>query len=83
MSVAFFFIMIFMLMSGLFTPIDSMPDWAIGIARCSPVTYFIEAMRMIVLKGSGFQDVKYQLGIIVIFAIIFNTWAIVNYKKTS
>lgn len=83
MSVAFFFIMIFLLMSGLFTPIDSMPGWARVIAGCSPVTYFIEATRMIVLKGSGFQDVKNHMGIIVIFAFIFNTWAIINYKKTS
>lgn len=83
MSVAFFFIMIFMLMSGLFTPIDSMPGWAKVIASCSPVTYFIEVMRMIVLKGSGAGDVKYHFLITVVFAIIFNSWAIFNYKKTS
>jgi ABC-2 type transport system permease protein len=83
MSVAFFFIMIFMLMSGLFTPIDSMPAWAKVIASCSPVTYFIEVVRMIVLKGSGFREIRYHFGIIIIFAVIFNTWAIVNYKKTS
>ncbi len=83
MSVAFFFIMIFMLMSGLFTPIDSMPAWAKVIAGCSPVTYFIEVMRMIVLKGSGLQDVKYHFLIMTCFALIFNGWAIINYKKTS
>ena len=32
MSLAFFFMMIFILMSGLFTPIDSMPEWAKVIA---------------------------------------------------
>lgn len=83
MSVAFFFIMIFLLMSGLFTPIDSMPGWAKVIAGCNPVTYFIEVTRMIVLKGSGLNDVKYHFLIIIVFAIIFNTWAILNYKKTS
>lgn len=83
MSVAFFFIMIFMLMSGLFTPIDSMPGWARVIARCSPVTYFIEVIRMIVLKGSGFRDVKNHFAIIVLFAVVLNSWAIINYKKTT
>ena len=83
MSVAFFFIMIFLLMSGLFTPVDSMPSWARTIAAFNPVTYFIEVMRMVVLKGSGFGDVKYQFLIITGFAIFFNTWAILNYKKTS
>jgi ABC-2 type transport system permease protein len=82
MSVAFFFIMIFMLMSGLFTPIDSMPEWAKVIAGFSPVTYFIDVMRMIVLKGSGFADVKMHLLKIVGFAVVLNGWAILNYKKT-
>ncbi len=83
MSIAFFFIMIFLLMSGLFTPVDSMPDWARAIARFNPVTYFIEVMRMVVLKGSGFSDIKYHFLIIAGFAVFFNGWAILNYRKTS
>ncbi|MEO7293024.1 MAG: ABC transporter permease [Ginsengibacter sp.] len=83
MSVAFFFIMIFMLMSGLFTPIDSMPEWAKWITRFNPVTYFIEVMRMIVLKGSDLRDIKFHFLIISFFAIILNGWAILNYKKTT
>jgi ABC-2 type transport system permease protein len=83
MSVAFFFVMIFMLMSGLFTSIDSMPGWAKTIAYFNPVTYFIEVMRMIVLKGSEFGDVKYHLLKILGFAIVLNGWAILNYKKTT
>lgn len=58
MSISFFFMMIFMLMSGLFTPIDGMPEWAYVIARSNPVTYCIEVVRMVVLKGSGFNDLK-------------------------
>lgn len=83
MSVAFFFIMIFMLMSGLFTSLDGMPQWAYVIAKCSPVTYFIEIVRMIVLKGSGFADIKNHFLIMICFAIFLNTWAILNYRKTS
>ena len=83
MSVAFFFVMIFLLMSGLFTSIDSMPSWARTIAKCSPVTYFIEVMRMIVLKGSTFHDIRYHFLIIIGFGILFNGWAVLNYKKTS
>lgn len=83
MSVAFFFMMIFMLMSGLFTSVDSMPNWAKFIANCSPVTHFINVMRMVVLKGSGFNDIKYQLFAMVGFAALFNGWAILNYKKTN
>lgn len=83
MSLAFFFIMIFMLMSGLFTPIDSMPGWARVIAHLNPVTYFIDVMRMVVLKGSGFSNIKMHLAIITIIAAVLNSWAILNYRKTS
>ena len=83
MSVAFFFVMIFILMSGLFTPIDSMPEWAKVIAHFNPVTYFIEVMRMVVLKGSSFHDIQYHFLKIIAFAVILNSWAILNYRKTS
>ena len=83
MFVAFFVMMIFLLLSGLFTPVDSMPTWARAIAACSPVTYLIDVMRMIILKGSGFRDVQSHFVITLGFAVLFNTWAILNYKKTS
>ncbi|HPH86488.1 MAG TPA: ABC transporter permease, partial [Ferruginibacter sp.] len=82
MSVAFFFMMIFMLMSGLFTSVDSMPTWAKFLANCNPVTHFIKVMRMVLLKGSGFADIQFPMLMMVGFAIFFNTWAILNYKKT-
>ena len=40
-SLTFFFVMIFNLMSGLFTPIDSMPEWAQWITWLIPISYFI------------------------------------------
>lgn len=83
MSLAFFAMMIFILMSGLFTSIESMPEWAKWIAKCNPVTYFIEVMRMIVLKGSSFVDIKKHFLIITAMAIFFNSWAILNYRKTN
>lgn len=83
MSLAFFCMMIFMLMSGLFTSVDSMPEWAKWIAKCNPVTYFIDVMRMVVLKGSGFNDIKNHLLVMTGMAVFFNGWAILNYKKTT
>jgi ABC-2 type transport system permease protein len=83
MFVMFFFIMIFVLMGGLFTSIDSMPDWAKTVTKFNPVSYLIEVMRMIMLKGSGLTYILPQLGIVAVFAVVFNGWAIFNYKKTS
>lgn len=83
MFVAFFFMMIFMLMSGFFTSIDSMPDWARKFSYLTPVTHFIEVVRLIVLKGSGFWQVKTELLYLSGFALVLNGFAILNYRKTS
>ena len=83
MFIAFFFMMIFMLMSGLFTSTDSMPEWARMLSNATPVTHFIKVVRLIVLKGSGFSEIKNELGYLVIFAAILNGLAIWNYRKTT
>ncbi len=83
MFVAYFVMMIFILLSGLFAPIENMPMWAQYLTYINPVSYFIEVMRMIILKGSGFMDLIKHFGIIVLFAIGFNALAIWNYKKTT
>lgn len=83
MFIVFFFMMIFILMGGLFTSTDSMPDWAKAVSMANPVTYLIEVMRMVMLKGSQFSDIIRQLVIVALFALLFNSWAILNYKKTS
>jgi len=83
MFIAFFFIMIFTLMSGLFTSVDSMPGWARIISNLTPITHFIRVMRMIVLKGSGLRDVQKELYYLMAFAVVLNGWAIAHYRKTS
>lgn len=83
MLLSFFMMMVFILLSGLYTSIDSMPDWAQVITKINPVTYFIEVMRMVVLKGSGFRDIAPHLLTVLGFAIGLNTWAVINYKKRS
>jgi len=83
MFIAFFFLVIFIMMGGLFTSIDSMPEWAKWVSKFNPVSYMIDVMRMVVLKGSGFNDIKYHLLKILMFAIVLNGWATWNYKKTN
>ncbi|WP_028296063.1 ABC transporter permease [Olivibacter sitiensis] len=83
MFIAFFFMMIFILMSGFFTSTDSMPPWSKVISNLTPVTHFIRVDRMIILKGSGFDDVKYEFLYLICFAIVLNGWAIWNYRKTN
>ena len=75
--------MIFILLGGLYTSIDSMPEWAKWITRFNPVSYFIEVMRMVVLKGSTLWDIKKQLLVMVGFAVLFNGWAVLSYRKRT
>lgn len=83
MLISFFIMMIFILLGGLYTSIDSMPEWAKWITRFNPVTYFIEVMRMVVLKGSSLADIKMQLLIMSGFAVALNGWAVFSYRKRS
>jgi len=83
MLLSFFLMMVFILLSGLYTSIDSMPAWAKVITRFNPVTYFIEVMRMVVLKGSGLKDICTHIFTVLGFAAVLNTWAVINYKKRS
>jgi ABC-2 type transport system permease protein len=83
MSLSFFFINIFNLMSGVFTSVDSMPAWAQALVETFPPSHFIKIMRMVVLKGSGFADIAYHLAAMAVIGIVLNTWAVLNYRKTS
>jgi len=83
MLISFFCMMIFILLGGLYTSIDSMPVWAQWITRFNPVSYFIEVMRMVVLKGSSLYDIRYHVLAMIGFATVLNGWAINNYKKRS
>ncbi|TAL41557.1 MAG: ABC transporter permease [Chitinophagaceae bacterium] len=83
MLLSFFMMMIFILLGGLYTSIDSMPEWAKWITRFNPVSYFIEVMRMVVLKGSNLADIKYKLLIVFGFAVFLNGWAVISYRKRS
>lgn len=82
MFIAYFFMMVFMLMSGFFTNTESMPDWARKMSNLTPVTHFIKVVRLIVLKGSSFYEVRTEFFYLIGFAVLLNGLAIYNYRKT-
>ncbi|TXF77441.1 ABC transporter permease [Chryseobacterium sp.] len=83
MFVVFFFMMIFILMSGLFTPIESMTEWAKYIAYVNPVTYGVDGIRLIMLKNSSFMDLLPHFIFITALGIVVISWAIARYRKTN
>ena len=81
--VMFAFIMIFQLMGGLFTPMQSMPEWAQCITYAIPPRYFIEIMRSVYLKGAGIIDLWPQYAAISAFALFLSLLAAITYTKRS
>lgn len=83
MFMVFFIIITFIFMSGLYTPVDNMPQWAQYISDVSPLKYFIRVMRLVYLKGSAAADLREPFLALCGFAIILNTWAVISYKKAQ
>ena len=83
MFLTYFFMMVFILMGGVFTPVESMPHWGQELNRINPIYYFIRIMRMVCLKGSGFSDLLDEFFSLSIIGMSFLTLAIWRYRKTS
>jgi ABC-2 type transport system permease protein len=81
--IGFFFMMIFVLMGGIFTPIQSMPYWAQLIDKVNPVCYFMEVTRLVLLKGSGFADITNQLLFSTGFGFFMLLFSILMYRKRA
>ena len=83
MFTAFFFMIIFILMSGIFTPIESMPGWAQKIDMINPVVYVMRINRMVLLKGSTIHDISSEIYSLIAIAVVFSVLAVRRYRKTA
>jgi ABC-2 type transport system permease protein len=83
MFVLFFIMIVFIMMSGIFTAVESMPMWAQYLDRLNPIYYFMRAARMVLLKGSGMRDLVAEIVSLIIFAAVVLQVAVWRYKKTA
>jgi ABC-2 type transport system permease protein len=83
MFVSFFLLLIYLLMSGLFTPVRSMPEWAQWMAEVNPVKHFIVIIRSVLLKGAGLMDILRPLGILMASGVIVLTLDVRQYSKRA
>lgn len=81
MFVTFFVLMIYLLMSGLFTPVRSMPAWAQWIAEFNPLKHFIIVMRAVMLKGATLADVRRELLVLATFGVVVLGLAVRQYGR--
>jgi ABC-2 type transport system permease protein len=83
MFTAFFFLIVFILMSGIFTPLESMPDWAQKFDLINPAAYVMRINRMVMLKGSTFHDISRDIYSLTLIAAAFTALAVRRYRKTA
>ncbi len=83
MFISFTVNMIFLLMSGLFTPIASMPGWAQMLAQLSPVKHFIQVMRSVLIKGAGLAETALPLTVLAVYGMVVFTLAVRQHSKTT
>jgi ABC-2 type transport system permease protein len=83
MFVTFFIMMVYLLMSGLFTPIDSMPRWVQILSEFTPVRHFVQISRAILVKGAGLAEIVRPLVILVVYGAVMLTLAVRQYSKRT
>lgn len=81
--VMWFFVVILLLLSGLFTPTRSMPTWAYLTTYVNPMSYFIEAVRTVFIRGGGLQSIWHQMLALLGIGLFMGSWAVVSYKKNK
>jgi len=83
MFVMWFFVVSIMLLSGLFTPTRSMPQWAYLTTYINPMHYFIDAIRTVFIRGGTLQHVWHQIVALFVIGVFMASWAAQSYKKNS
>ncbi len=83
MFVTFFIVNIYLLMSGLFTPIDSMAPWVQVASLINPVRHFVTISRAILMKGAGLSEIATPLTFLSVFAVVVLTFAVRQYSKRT
>ena len=81
--VMWFFVVCILLLSGLFTPTRSMPDWAYLTTYVNPMHYFIDAIRTVFIRGGGFAAIARQLLALLTIGLFMASWAVWSYRKNG
>jgi ABC-2 type transport system permease protein len=83
MFVTFFIVNIYLLMSGLFTPIDSMAPWVQVASELNPVRHFVAIARALLVRGAVWEDIRAPLSGLGAYAAVVLVLAIRQYSKRA
>src|SRR5436305_767969 len=82
MQMSMMFFLPNILLSGFMFPFAGMPDWAQWIGEALPLTHYIRIVRAIMLKGSSFDDLRYDALILGILMLIAMASAVTRFRRT-
>jgi ABC-2 type transport system permease protein len=83
MFVTFFIMNVYLLMSGLFTPVDSMAPWVQVVSQVNPVRHFVTITRAILMKGAGLAEIARPLALLAVYGAVMLAVAIRQYSKRT
>ena len=69
------------LLSGLLWPVQDMPTWLQAVARAMPLTYAIEALTEIMIRGKGLASTGVQLAVLFGFAAVVAVLASMTVRR--
>ncbi|PKM78785.1 MAG: ABC transporter permease [Firmicutes bacterium HGW-Firmicutes-15] len=80
-QLSFFVMLPSILLSGFLFPRDAMPRVIYYLSAIIPLTYYLDIIRGIILKGIGYQYLMGQVTVLLVFSLIFLTISILKFKK--
>lgn len=81
MQASFFFVLPNVLLSGFMFPREGMPPVAREIGLAFPLTYYLQILRGVLLKGAGVLDVLPQTGMLLLLALLFFGFSVKRFRK--
>jgi ABC-2 type transport system permease protein len=81
-QMTFMFFLPNILLSGFMFPFAGMPAWAQWIGEALPLTHYLRIVRSIMLKGSGFAELQYEVFALFVLMLIAMTIAVTRFRRT-
>lgn len=80
-QMSFFIFLPSILLSGFLFPREAMPPFIYYLSTLIPLTYYLDIIRGIVLKGIGFPYLVGQVSALLVFSLVLLTLSVLKFKK--
>src|SRR3989338_586854 len=80
-AIANFIAIPLMFISGVFFPVQCMPNYIRTVAEILPLTFSVDALRDVIIKGLGYSDIIYAFGALSLYALLFFILVILIFRK--